>query len=61
MGEAAEASSEAEVFETEEMAAAAVAEFTQAFSADEADACLSDLLGEFEDDEVEIIGLSSAR
>lgn len=56
MGEAAEASSEAEVFETEEMAAAAVAEFTQAFSADEADACLSDSLGEFDDDEVEITG-----
>jgi hypothetical protein len=54
MGEAAEASSEADVFENAEMAAAAVDEFTRGYEADEADACVSEYLGEFEDDEVEI-------
>jgi hypothetical protein len=56
MGEAAEASSEAEVFETEEMAAAAVAEFSQGFSSDEASDCISASFAEFEDDEVEVTG-----
>lgn len=54
MGETTEASSEAEVFESAEMAAASVDEFTRGFAADEADACMSEYLGEFEDDEVEI-------
>lgn len=58
MGEATEASSLAQVFETEEAAAAAVAEFAQAWSSDAANSCLSDfLVGEFEDDEFEITGV----
>lgn len=54
MGEAAEASSDAEVFESEGMAEAAVSEFTEAFSSEAANACMDELLGEFEDDTVEI-------
>lgn len=54
MGSTAEASSEAGVFETEEMAAAAAAEFTSAFSGDKASACMNDFLQDFEDDEAEI-------
>jgi hypothetical protein len=56
MGETAQASSQAEVFESAEMAAEAVARFTQAFSGDQASACLSDSFAEFEDDQVEISG-----
>jgi hypothetical protein len=54
MGETTEASSEADVFESAEMAAAAVDEFTRGFTSDDADACMSEYLGEFDDDEVEI-------
>jgi hypothetical protein len=38
------------------MAAAAVAEFTRGFAADEASACMSEYLGEFENNQVEITG-----
>lgn len=53
-GETAQASSEADVFESEETAAAAVAEFTRAFAADETTGCMSEYLGQFEDDQIEI-------
>jgi hypothetical protein len=56
MGETATASSEAKVFETEEMAADAIARFASAFDSAEADACMTDFLGEFEDESVEIAG-----
>jgi hypothetical protein len=56
MGSTAQASSQAEVFESEEMAAAAVAEFTQAFASDEASACMNDYLGNLGDAEVEFTG-----
>jgi hypothetical protein len=50
MGETAEASSEAKVFETEEMAAAALAEFAEGMGTEEADACMDDFLGEPEEE-----------
>jgi hypothetical protein len=56
MGETATASSEAQVFETEEMAADAIARFADAIDSAEADACMTDLLGEYEDESVEITG-----
>jgi hypothetical protein len=56
MGETALASSDAEVFENEQMAAEAVAKFAQALDGEEADACMTDLLGGFEDEDVEITG-----
>ena len=56
MGETATASSEAKVFETEEMAADAIARFADAMDSAEADACMTDFLGEFEDESVEIAG-----
>ena len=54
MGETAQASSEADVFESAEMASAGVAEFTQGFAADEANACMNEYFGELENDQVEI-------
>jgi hypothetical protein len=54
MGETAQASSEADVFESAEMAEAAVAEFTRGFGDDEASACMSEYLRELEDDQVEL-------
>jgi hypothetical protein len=56
MGETATASSEAEVFESEQMAAEAVAEFAEAVDGEEADACMTDWLGKFEDPNIEITG-----
>jgi hypothetical protein len=56
MGETATASSDAKVFETEGMAADAIARFADAFDSAEADACMSDFLGEFEDESVEVTG-----
>jgi hypothetical protein len=53
-GQAARASSEAEVFENEEMASDAIAELTEGFGSDEATTCMNEMLGEFEDEEVEI-------
>ena len=57
MGETAQASSEADVFESAETAEAALAEFTRAFSADETQGCMSEYVGEFEDDQIEITGV----
>jgi hypothetical protein len=56
MGETAMASSEAQVFEREQMAADAVANFAEALDREEADTCMTDRLGEFEDEDVEITG-----
>jgi hypothetical protein len=56
MGETTSASSDAEVFESEQMAAEAVARFTQALDGEEADTCMADLLGGLEDENVEITG-----
>jgi hypothetical protein len=56
MGETATASSEAEVFEREQMAAEAVQRFAETLDGEEADACMTDWLGRFEDEEVEITG-----
>jgi hypothetical protein len=56
MGETAVASSEAQVFETEQMAADAVAEFVEGLGNEAADTCMSEMLGEFEDEDVEITG-----
>lgn len=54
MGETAEASSEADVFESEDTAAAAVSEFSEGFSSDEANACMNEFLSEYEDEEIEV-------
>jgi hypothetical protein len=54
MGETAGASSEAGVFESADMAAAAVAEFTRGFRGDEASACMHEFLEELEDDFVDV-------
>jgi hypothetical protein len=56
MGETAVASSDAQVFESEQMAADAVAEFAEDLGNDAADTCMSEMLGEFEDEDVEITG-----
>jgi hypothetical protein len=56
MGETATASSGAEVFASEQMAAEAVAQFAEALEGEKADTCMTDLLGEFEDEDVEITG-----
>lgn len=48
--EEARASSGARVFETEEMAAAAVAEFSEGFSSDEADTCMNEFLQKSDDE-----------
>jgi hypothetical protein len=53
-GETATASSEAQVFESEQMAAEAVADFAGALDGEEADACMTNWLGKFEDEDVEI-------
>jgi hypothetical protein len=54
MGETAQASSEADVFESAEMATSAVAEFTRGFRDDEASPCMLEYLGELQDDQVEV-------
>jgi hypothetical protein len=54
MGETAQASSEADVFESSEMAAAAVAEATRGFRDDEASPCMLEYLRELEDDQIEV-------
>jgi hypothetical protein len=56
MGETATASSETQVFESEQMAAEAVAEFAEALDGEEVDTCMTNWLAEFEDEEVEITG-----
>jgi hypothetical protein len=56
MGDTTTASSDAEVFENEQMASEAVERFAQALAGEEADTCMTDLLGEFEDENVEITG-----
>ena len=57
MGETARASSQSQVFESERMAAEWVAEFAEALDSEEADTCMTYLLGEFsEDSNFEITG-----
>jgi hypothetical protein len=56
MGETAVASSDAQVFENEQMAADAVAEFAEGLGNEAADTCMSEMLGGFEDEDVEITG-----
>ena len=55
-GDTTTASSDAEVFANEQMASEAVAKFAHALDGEEADTCMTDLLGEFEDENVEITG-----
>jgi hypothetical protein len=55
-GETATASSEAEVFASEQMAAEAVAQFAEALDSEQADTCMTDVLGESEDEDFEITG-----
>lgn len=50
MGETANASSEAQVCASEQMAAEAVSEFAGALDGEEADTCMTDLLREFSED-----------
>jgi hypothetical protein len=54
MGEIAVASSHVQVFESEQMAAEGVADYDEALDGEQADTCMTELLGEFEDQEVEI-------
>jgi hypothetical protein len=56
MGETAEASSEALVYESEQMAAEALEQWAQAIEGEEADTCMSEWLGEFEDEDFEVTG-----
>ena len=56
MGETATASSGAEVFESEQMAAEAVAEFAERLGSEVADTCMSEMFGAFQDEAVEITG-----
>jgi hypothetical protein len=61
MGETAVASSEAQVFESEQMAAAAVEEFAEGLESEVADTCMSEMLAEFEDESVEITAARGRR
>lgn len=57
MGETAIASSDAEVFENEQMAAEAVGDFAEGLDGEEADTCMTDFFqAGFEDPDVEITG-----
>jgi len=54
MGETAEASSDAQVFETEQMAEQAVEELAEALEGGQAGSCMNEMLGDLDDQDFEI-------